>query len=239
MVEIGSEIGGQRPSGRHVSFFAFVIASVTLATTSPSLAVSSFEGAKQIVDNARVTVWDVIWADGHGAPQPLPGDTVTVALTDGPLRIIDITGTEKTATRQIGDVQYEVRGEGHRAESVGAAVPHDIVIELKDAKVAPLANTSKYPNAFPRPGSKKVFESSRIIAWDYTWTPGVPTPMHFHDKDVVVTYLENGELASTSPDGQVANNPLYFGLIKWNTRDRAHTETLVKGKGRAIIVELK
>jgi hypothetical protein len=231
--------GRGRPLGRPISLVAVVIAFGTLVTPSRSLALSSFEGAKQIVDNARVTVWDVIWPDGHGAAEPLAGDTVTVALTDGPLRIVDITGTEKTVTRQIGDVQYEVRGEGHRAESVGAAVPHDIVIDLKDAKVAPLANTSKYPNAFPRPGSKKVFENSRIVAWDYTWTPGVPTPMHFHDKDVVVTYLETGELASTSPDGQVVNNPHYFGFTKWNTRDRAHTETLVKGKGRAIIVELK
>jgi hypothetical protein len=35
------------------------------------------------------------------------------------------------------------------------------------------------------------------------------------------------------------NNPHYFGFAKWNGRDRAHTETLIKGKGRAIIVELK
>ena len=233
-------LGKGRLPGRPftASALAAVVFVVVIATRVP-LATSSFEGAKQIVDNARVTVWDVIWEDGHGAAQPLPGDTVTIALTDGPIRIVDITGTEKTVTRQVGDLQFEVRGEGHRAESVGASVPHDIVIELKDAKVAPPANTSKYPNAFPRPGSKKVFENSRIVAWDYTWTPGVPTPMHFHDKDVVVTYLETGELASTSPDGQVVDNPHYFGFTKWNTRDRAHTETLVKGKGRAIIVELK
>ena len=84
-----------------------------------------------------------------------------------------------------------------------------------------------------------MLENDRIVAWDYTWTSGVPTPMHFHDKDVVVVYLETGELASTSPDGQVQNNPHYFGFTKFNARDRAHTETLVKGKGRAIIVELK
>jgi hypothetical protein len=231
--------GRGRPSGRPVFVFTLaVVVSVALVANQPSLALS-LEGGKQIVDNERVTVWDVIWPSGHGAAQPHPTDTVTVALNDGPIRVVDIMGTEKTVTRKIGDVQFEVRGEGHREESVGAAVPHDIVIELKDAKVAPLANTTKYPNAFPRPGSKKVLENARIVVWDYTWTPGVPTPMHFHDKDVVVTYLETGELASTSPEGQVQNNPHYFGFTKFNTRDRAHTETLVKGKGRAIIVELK
>jgi hypothetical protein len=229
------------PRRRPFSIFIFafaIVAFVALVPNGLSLAFS-FEGGKQIVDNARVTVWDVIWPSGHGAAQPHPTDTVTVALTDGPIRIVDITGAEKTVTRKIGDVQFEVRGEGHREDSVGAAVPHDIVIELKDVRVEPLANTSKYPNAFPRPGSKKILENNRIIVWDYTWTPGVPTPMHFHDKDVVVTYLETGELASTSSDGQVVNNPHYFGFAKWNARDRAHTETLIKGKGRAVIVELK
>jgi hypothetical protein len=168
-----------------------------------------------------------------------PADTVTVALTDGPIRVVDLPGTEKTVTRNIGDVRFELKGDGHREQSAGGQMPHDIVIELKDARVPPLANKSSYPNAFPRPGSKKILENDRIVVWDYTWTPGVPTPMHFHDKDVVVTYLETGELASTSADGQVVNNPHYFGFTKFNARDRAHTETLVKGKGRAIIVELK
>jgi hypothetical protein len=207
---------------------------------SRSLPAVSFAGGKQIVDNARVTVWDVIWPpDARGPVTRLTTDTVTIALTDGPVRIVGIPGTEKTVARTIGDVRFDLKGDGHREESVGGPVPHDIVIELKDAKVPPLANKSAYPNAFPRPGSKKVLENERIIAWDYTWTRGAPTPMHFHDKDVVVTYLETGELASTSPDGQVVNNPHYFGFTKFNTRDRVHTETLVKGQGRAIIVELK
>ena len=52
-------------------------------------------------------------------------------------------------------------------------------------------------------------------------------------------YLEDGALKSTTPDGQSVVNDLSFGLTKFNARDRAHTEELVKGKARAIIVELK
>jgi hypothetical protein len=219
---------------------AFTLLVCAAPSASRSLLALSFEGGKQIVDNARVTVWDVIWPSGARGPvQPTTSDTVTIALNDGPIRFVDVLGTEKTVTRSIGDVRFELKGEGHRVESVGAAMPHDIVIELKDARVAALVNKSGFPNAFPRPGSKRILENERIVAWDYTWTPGVPTPMHFHDKDVVVVYLETGELASTSPDGQVQNNPHYFGFAKFNVRDRAHTETLIKGKGRAIIVELK
>ncbi len=114
-----------------------------------------------------------------------------------------------------------------------------IVIELKDNTIPPTANPTKYPNAFPRPGSKKVLESKRVIVWDYTWTTGVATPMHFHDKDVVVTYLKDGSLKSTTPSGEVVTNDYSFGTVKYNARDRTHTETLVKGSERAIIVEFK
>jgi hypothetical protein len=114
-----------------------------------------------------------------------------------------------------------------------------IVIDLKDHPVAPIANASGYPLAFPRPGSKKILENARVIVWDYTWTPGVATPMHFHDKDVVVVYLEDGDLKSTTPDGKETVNSYQFGTLKFNARDRVHTETLVRGKQHAIITELK
>jgi len=114
-----------------------------------------------------------------------------------------------------------------------------IMIDLKDHPVAPIANTSGYPLAFPRPGSRKIFENARVIVWDYTWTPGVATPMHFHDKDVVVVFLDDGDLSSTTLDGKVVVNSFSSGTVRFNARDRTHTETLVRGKQRAIITELK
>jgi hypothetical protein len=113
------------------------------------------------------------------------------------------------------------------------------IIDLKDHPVPPIANTTGYPLAFPRPGSKKLLENDRVIVWDYTWTPGVPTPMHFHDKDTVVVFLDDGDLTSTTPDGKVTANSYTSGTVKFNARDRTHTETLVRGKQRAIITELK
>src|ERR1700682_2833574 len=113
------------------------------------------------------------------------------------------------------------------------------LINLKDHPVAPVENTTGYPLAFPRPGSKKLFENERVIVWDYTWQPGVATPMHFHDKDVVVIFLEDGDLTSTTPDGQSVVSSYTAPTVKFNPRGRTHTETLVKGKERAIITELK
>src|SRR5438270_790491 len=113
------------------------------------------------------------------------------------------------------------------------------VIDLKDHPVPAIENKSGYPLAFPRPGSKKLFENDRVIVWDYAWTPGVPTPMHFHDKDVVVVYFDNGSLESTTPDGQKTVNDYTAGLVRFNPRERTHTELLIKGKQHAIMTELK
>jgi hypothetical protein len=116
---------------------------------------------------------------------------------------------------------------------------HSYLIDLKDHPVAPIENKSGYPLAFPRPGAKKIFENDHVIVWDSTWTPGVATPMHFHDKDVVVVFLEDGDLKSTSADGKEVVNKYTTGTVRFNLRDRTHTETLMNGKQRAIITELK
>ncbi|MGH9594811.1 MAG: hypothetical protein ACRD5L_17100 [Bryobacteraceae bacterium] len=166
-------------------------------------------GDKPIIDNERVTVWDATQTAGK-----LPYDSVIVSLTGE-----SATYLAKNAPRKSGG--------------------RSILIALKDHTVAPLPNKSGYQLAFPRPGSKKLLENKRVIIWDYTWTPGVATPMHFHDKDVVVTYLENGTLQSTTPDGRVVMNEYAFGNARFNLANRIHTETLVKGKQHAIIVELK
>jgi hypothetical protein len=120
-----------------------------------------------------------------------------------------------------------------------AGPQHGIIIDLKDVSVPPLENKTKYPLAFPRPGVKKILENNRVIIWDYTWTTGKPTPMHFHDKDVVVVYLADGDLKSTTTDGMETINKIFFGKTTFNAPNRIHTEEVVKGSARAIIVELK
>jgi hypothetical protein len=164
--------------------------------------------AKPVIDNDRVTVWDV-----GTAPVGRTLDAVEVSLS--------------------GSAEFLPKGTTPKVEG------RSIMIDLKDHPVAPIANTSGYPLAFPRPGSKKIFENERVIVWDYTWTPGVATPMHFHDKDVVVVFLDDGDLSSTTTDGKVTVNSFKPGAIRFNPRDRTHTETLVRGKQRAIITELK
>jgi len=173
-----------------------------------------------VIDNERVTVWDT-GAEGESSRvPPVTGHaSVEIALAPTPGAVV-------------------FRANGRRARD--APPPgRTVIVDLKDHPMPPLANTSGFPNAFPRPHVKKVLENARVIVWDYSWTKDEPTPMHFHDKDVVVTYLEDGGLQATTPAGERTLNQYKAGAIRYNARDRTHTEELVNGRQRAIIVELK
>jgi hypothetical protein len=183
---------------------------IAFALLALSVAASSWS-AEPVLDNDRVTVWDTM--------QPLPPaqhDFVAVSLS------------------HKGTAHF-----GHAGSAPGKAGVRTVVIELKDHALPPLANTTGYPLAFPRPHVTKLLENDKVVVWDYSWRPQEPSPMHFHDKDTLVVYEATGALQSTTPDGKSTVNENKFGDIRFNHRDRTHTELLVRGTGHAVITELK
>jgi hypothetical protein len=64
-------------------------------------------------------------------------------------------------------------------------------------------------------------------------------PAHFHDKDIVAVFLEDGDLKSTSLDSQSVVNPHTPGEVRFTPGNRTHTEMLIRGKQHAIFTELK
>ncbi|HEY0800324.1 MAG TPA: hypothetical protein VGD54_05735 [Steroidobacteraceae bacterium] len=168
-------------------------------------------GAQPMLDNERVVAWDVT-----GVMPPAQHDFVAISLS------------------RKGTAVF-----GHKGDKPGKAGVRSIVIELKDVAPAPISNTTGYPLAFPRPHVKKLLENDKVIVWDYAWRQGEPTPMHFHDKDTVVVFEATGALQSTTADGKSVLNEHKFGDIRFNKRDRTHTELLVRGQARAVITELK
>jgi hypothetical protein len=183
---------------------------IAFAVLALSVAALS-QGAEPVLDNDRVTVWDTT--------QPLPPaqhDFVAVSLS------------------RKGTAHF-----GHSGSSPGTAGVRTVVIELKDHALPPLANTTGYPLAFPRPHARKLLENDKVVVWDYVWRPHEPSPMHFHDKDALVVFEATGALQSTTPDGKSTVNETKFGDIRFNRRDRTHTELLIRGSGHAVITELK
>jgi hypothetical protein len=175
---------------------------------------------KPVIENERVIVWDV--PAGQSMPDAVAHhqyDVVKVSFMRG-----------------AGSAVFEKKGE---RGTDGPASMRTMVVALKDHKVPPFENHTGLPAAFPRPGVKKLIDNARVVTWEYTWQSGVPTPLHFHDKDVVLVYLEDGSLKSTTPDGKAVVNDYRYGQIKFNPGNRAHTELLVNGQQHAIMTELK
>jgi hypothetical protein len=181
-----------------------------LAAILAAQALPAFAAEPALIDNERVKVWDT-----RAATTAMADDFVAISFAGGNAVF------------------------GHAGETAGANGTRTIVIDLKNHPVAPLANNSGYPNAYPRPHIEKLLENDRVIVWRYRWNLGEPTPMHVHDKDVVVVHLEDSALQSTEPDGKKVVNEYKSGDIRFNKRDRVHTELLVHDAASAVITELK
>ena len=180
----------------------------------PGVAAAAESTNKLVFENERVTIREISIA--QGAPLPLNASLDAV--------IVDTSN---------GKLDFLAKGRPRNAPA-----PKLVLVELKDKIVAPLPNTSGYPDAFPRPNVKKVMENARIAAWDYTWVVGMPPPMHFHTKDVVVVFLAEGTLQSIAPNGEKTLADHTYGFAKFQPSGRLHTEDLVKGAARGIVIEL-
>ena len=198
------------------------------------------EGAKQIFDNERVTIWDVTWIKGQPSPMHRHRfDLVGVYLVGSPIKVTMPDGTSRESKVEEGFVLFQPKGVTHIEEGMVDNNPrHAILIDLKDHEAAPIPHPSGLPKAFPREGAKNRLENERIAIWEYRWT-GQPTPMHFHDKDVVVVFMEGGEIESTTPDGKSRVSRVARGEASFAPRNRTHSEKLASGAARAILVELK
>jgi hypothetical protein len=186
------------------------LAQATLLTAM-SAGPSPGAGVQPSIDNERVTVLDTM--------SPLPPaerDFVAVSVSGKPSALF-----------------------GRKGDIPGVAGSRTVVIELKDHRVAPIPNNSGFPNAFPRRGARKLLENDRAIVWSYRWHLGEPTPMHFHDKDVVVVFEEDSAIQSTTPDGKSVVNEGKLGDTRFSPRGRTHSELLVRGSASAVITELK
>lgn len=199
------------------------------------------EGAKKLIDNERVVVWDVEWQKGKPTPMhEHPYDVVGVFLAGGAVKITEPGGAVRTSERSpLGTVTYGAKGVLHSEEGLSDPPRRAIVIELKEATPPALSPPPGVPLSFPREGAKSLLDNARVSVWDYQWLAGKPVPVHFHDKDVLVVFIEAGRLRSTPPGGEPTVSPARFGEVRFNPRNRAHSEETIEGTPRAIIIELK
>jgi hypothetical protein len=194
--------------------------------------------AEKVIDNDQVTVWDLTLKPGQQGPvTPTDMDTVVMYLEGGTIKSDSAAGST-TADHAFGDAVFVAKGGNQRDTLVKGGPAHEVVVWLKKP-LRPVANPTQYPLAFPRPGVIKTLDNDRVVAWRYTWLARKPTPVHFHDKYVVVAYRYAGALKSTTPDGQSVVNNFKAGEIRFNAPNRVHSELLSSDKESAAMLELK
>ena len=208
-----------------------------LLCTAPAFA------AAPVIDNARVTVWDVpLKAGESGAVSSDAFDSVILFLEGGVVKTVHGDGKVTTASHQFGDAVFVARG-SHDVDTAVSAAPgggvHEVVIALKNHPGTPNPSPPGLPNAFPRAGAQKMFENDQALVWKFSWIPDQPVPMHHHDKDTVMVFRYDGPVRSTDPTGAVRILPFARNEIRWSPAGTTHTETLAGEQQSVVDLELK
>lgn len=192
-----------------------------------------------IIDNDRVSVWDArLTTDERGPETPHDVDRVIMFIDGGDFEMATASGAIIRVPTQPGQAMFLPKG-GHQPVLISRGQFQVAVIALKDAPSPTYPNNRGFASAYPRPGSTKMIATPRVTVWRHAWQPGTPTPMHFHDKDVVVAYRYDGSLKSVSPDGTSITTDYKKGDIRFHRGGRSHLEVLTTERQSALMVELR
>jgi hypothetical protein len=97
------------------------------------------------------------------------------------------------------------------------------------ALVSMTAVADEYPHAFPREGTKQLFDSERVTAWRVEWLRDVKQPIHRHRYDMAGVYLRYGPIRVTSPEGAVSPQRPAFDIPRpyFQKKGITHREEMI------------
>jgi hypothetical protein len=86
-----------------------------------------------------------------------------------------------------------------------------------------------YPHAFPREGTRQLFDNERVTAWEVNWQRDVAQPVHRHRYDMAGVYLRYGPIRVTSPSGEVSAQRPPFAVPRpyFQLKNIAHREEMI------------
>ena len=199
------------------------------------------EGAKKVIENDYFAIWDVTFENGKSTGmRQLPLDQVSVYLSEGPVKVTKPDGTWSIEQEKLGAVRYESKGTVEAEEGAGDQAFRAMIVQLKDAVPPKREVVPGIPDKLPREGTVKLFETDRVIIWDYTWKTGMKSPLHLHYHIDAVVYLVGGKTVVSTDQGPKTNE-WNLGQVLAGTEPlkAPHQEAQVEGEPRAISITLK
>jgi quercetin dioxygenase-like cupin family protein len=199
------------------------------------------DGAKKILENERVIVWDVQLRKGQiAAMHTHPYDIVSVTLTPGGQQDHGADGVSEDRMFKMGDVRFTQKGRTHFEVGLTDPPRRAIVTELKPVAPGGAPARSTYPPAYPRDGATKVLENERVILWDVTLENGRRTAMHDHPYDFMSVTLAPGAIRDVGLDGVIQERQFDVGQVRFQAKGRIHAdEGASVVPRRSIVIEFK
>jgi hypothetical protein len=223
---------------------AMLAASATGAQTPGTSAFTDAEATK-LRDGRLLTIWDVRREPGRSTGfHQHAFDEISVALTDGAVKVARPDGTWSIEQHRMGSVRFDSKGTIHSEEGLSVTPSRSIVFQLKPAEAPQWPATAGIPGQFPRVGAVKLFETDHVVVWDQTWRAGERITRHLHYRQTAAVFLEGGKLR-TIDDGRPPNAPFVRQAGDILYSDAAaplkspHEEEQVEGSPRAIWLEFK
>ena len=151
--------------------------------------------------------------------------------------------TRPDGTFTVSETPFEIpstfllpQGVTHKEESIGQPERHSIMIDMKDdPPPAPAARTD-LPPAVPMDGAAMMLDVERVKVWDVPLTQGQDMPLHVHNTDTVVVFLEGGSLRSIAEDGAEEDRTYAYKDVDYWPAGRAHRLVVVDGAPRVTPV---
>jgi hypothetical protein len=205
-------------------------------------------GTVKLLDNDRVTIWEVNWL--KNVMQPVHRHRYDMAGVYLRFGQITVTGPNDPVPAdpkpgpvfEIPRPYYQPKGVTHREVAFGGPADPErlaIMCDLKDFSPPPFEAKPGMRTSFPREGAKDVLDNVRVIEWDYTWKTHVPVPMHVHDKDSVVVFVEGGTIRTHMADGREETKTVAFKDALFVPRGQTDTEEAISGSPHAVVIELR
>jgi quercetin dioxygenase-like cupin family protein len=248
-VRIDSERNNQRRiviRHRIVCFIILVQLTALFMFWSPALAQKNDlpfprDGAKKVLENDYFAIWDVTFENGKATGlHRLPLDQVYVFLTDGAVKFTRPDGTWSIEQEKPGSVRYESKGTEESEAGAGEAPLRAMIFQLKDATPPKRTIVPGIPDKLPREGTVKLFETDRVILWDYTWKTGMKSPLHLHYHIDAAVYIVGGKTVVSTDQGPRTNDWKVGQVVGGTEPLKApHQEAQLEGEPRAISVTLK
>jgi hypothetical protein len=146
------------------------------------------DGAKKVLDNARVFVWDISWLKQQYPLHRHRYDLVGVYYAPGDRTIVAQDGTRRPVSTKAWDTAFQRAGVTHIEEGASDTPLRALFIDLKEPAASTQTGPAPGKDAFASTAGTPFVDNDRVGGW--LLQPGRKASRHVHERDAVVLWFD-------------------------------------------------